>query len=403
MKSTLLLLSVVIFYLPITAQNPYSQQIAEQEKLLTDIDSKRDKILATIEELRLKRNMFELKQYGLPLMKDSGSTYFHSAYALNYNEAAEQPNWVAHIISPEITNGVITRTNDFRIDPLVKTGTANKNDYWESGYDRGHLAPSADFKWSQKALSESYLYSNMTPQIPELNRERWAQLEDFLREYVVEHQRPLYVVTGAIFDRGLDSIGPNRVAVPKRFYKVVLDYGTQPMRSIAFILPNEYCKYPVLSYAVKVDSVENITKIDFFNKLSMATQNITENTFVDSVWRTGKGKNNVTPLRKEELPKGAINSIDAKNYNGKTATVCGTIVATKYNEKAGSTFLNFDQKFPDQLFYISIWKDDLLNFPYQPHIELLNKQVCVTGTVTLIRDIPTINIKNEKAMTIGEQ
>lgn len=398
----LTLLFVIFFSVSAIAQNNIAADIAAQEKQLAELDAKRNQVLNTLETLRLKRNINDLKQIGLPIMKDSGTTYFHSAYAFNYNEPAEQSNWVAHIISPEITGGIITRTNDFRADSLVKTGTATKADYWNLGYDRGHLAPSADFKWSLKALSESYLYSNMSPQSPELNRERWAQLEDMLREYVVAYQRPIYVVTGPIFDKDLDSIGPNRVAVPKRFYKVALDYTVKPMRTIGFVMPNQYCKYPVMHYAVSVDSVESITKIDFFSGVESEVQNAIEKNYTDSLWLPEKKKNNVAPLRPDELPKGAVNSVDAKNYANKTAKVCGTIVATKYSDKTGSTFLNFDQKFPDQLFYISIWKSDLSNFPYQPHIELLNKEVCVTGTVTLNRGIPTINIKNEKPLEIAE-
>eukprot|EP01034_Spumella_vulgaris_P014041 gene14041-17932_t len=185
----------------------------------------------------------------------------------------------------------------------------------------------------------------MAPQVPDLNRERWAALEDQLREYVVQHKRPLYVVTGPIWDKDLDSIGPNRVAIPKRFYKVALDYTVQPMRAVGFILPNEYCKYPVMHYAVPVDSVEKIAKINFYPKVATAVQNAAEKSYVDSLWLPPKEKGNIAPMHKGELPKGAVNSVDAKNLDGKTATVCGTIVATKYNEKSGSTFLNFDQKF----------------------------------------------------------
>lgn len=402
MKPTLTFTIFVLLCATAWSQPNIRGEIAAKEKELADLDRKRDQLLQSLENLRLKRNSYDLREIGLPVLKDSGTTYTHSAYVFNYNEPAEQPNWVAHIISPEIADGIITRTNDFRVDTLVKTGTATKSDYWQSGYDRGHLAPSADFKWSLKALSESYLYSNMTPQVPDLNRERWAALEDQLREYVVQYKRPLYVVTGPVWDTGLDSIGPNRVAVPKRFFKVALDYTVQPMRAVGFILPNAYCKYPVMHYAVPVDSVEKITKINFYPKVSTAIQNAAEKTYVDSLWLPLKEKGNVAPLRKDELPKGAVNSVDAKNLEGKTATVCGTIVATKYTEKSGATFLNFDQKFPDQLFYISIWKDDLPNFPYQPHVELLDKPVCVTGAVTLNKGIPTINIKNEKPLEVFE-
>lgn len=384
------------------SQNNIRAEIAAQEKQLAGLDSGREEVQKKLETLRLKRNIQDLREIGLPLMRDSGTTYYHSAYVFNYNEPAEQANWVAHVISPEITDGIITRTNDFRTDSLVKTHTAGKTDYWNSGYDRGHLAPSADFKWSARALSESYLYSNMTPQRPELNRERWAQLEDMLREYVVSKQRPLYVVTGPVLDRGLDSIGPNRVAVPKRFYKVAVDYTAKPARAIGFVLPNEACPYPVMHYALPVDSVESITRIDFFAKMPKAAQAAAEKTYTDSLWLPDKQKGNTAPLRKALLPPGAVNSVDARNYENKKVKVCGTIVATKYTEKSGATFLNFDQQFPDQLFYISIWKSDLPNFPYTPHLELMNKKVCVTGTVTLNKGIPSINIKNEKSLEISE-
>ncbi|MCG9912341.1 MAG: DNA/RNA non-specific endonuclease [Flavobacteriales bacterium] len=396
-------LSVLLVFLFTTQAFAQTDAIIAKEKELTQLDKKRENLLADLEVLKLKRNLADLQRIGLPVMKDSGTTYSHSAFIFNYNESAEQANWVAHIISPEITSGIITRTNDFRVDSLVKTGSADLNDYWMLGYDRGHLAPSADFRWSLKALSESYLYSNMAPQHAELNRERWAEAEDLLRAFVVDNQRPLYVVTGPVLEPGLDSIGPNRVAVPKRFYKVAIDYTQNPPQSIGFVMPNIYCKYPVMYYALPVDSVENLTGIDFFSRLPQDVQAKSESTRTDSVWLVKSARGNVAPLRKDQLPKGAINTLDAKNYEGKTAKVCGKIVATKYSEKSGSTFLNFDQKFPDQLFYISIWKSDLPNFPYEPHRVLLNKNVCVTGKVTLNRGIPTINIKNEKAMEIFEE
>ncbi len=378
------------------------EAIPAKEKELAELDARRNALLKELEELKLLRNRKDLVKWGTPVFADSGTTHFKSAFAFNYNERAEQANWVAHIISPEIKDGIITRTNNFRSDPDVKSGTAGEKDYWKSGYDRGHLAPSADFRWSLNALSESYFYSNMTPQKSELNRERWAQLEDMLRQYVEEYGRPLYVVTGPVLEPGLDSIGPNRVAVPRRFYKAVFDFSSAQPRGVAFIMPNGYCKYPVMYYAVSVDSVEKITRLNFWPKLNTTQENSVERTFSDSLWLVKKAKGNEAPLSKEEMPAGAVNSVEAKELDGKKATVCGRIVATKYSEKSGATFLNFDQKFPDQLFYISIWKTDLPNFPYQPHLSLEGKLTCVTGMVSLNRNIPTINIKNEKALQFLE-
>lgn len=395
----------VLFISLIFFLSAFGQQslIAEKEKALQELETRRSKLLEELEELKLRRNISDLVKWGLPVLADSGKTYFRSAFVFNYNESAEQANWVAHIISPEISSGIITRTNNFRVDSGVVTGSADINDYWMLGYDRGHLAPSADFRWSLRALSESYLYSNMSPQKAELNRERWAQLEDMLRMYVMEYNRPLYVVTGPVLEPGLDSIGPNRVAVPGRFYKVALDYTVSPPQGIGFVMPNTYCKYPVMYYALPIDSVEALTGINFFSRLSAQQEAASESRFTDSLWLVQAAKGNVSPLGKSELPKGAVNTLEARDYVGKKAKVCGRIVATKYSEKSGATFLNFDQKFPDQLFYISIWKSDLPNFSYQPHLALEGKMVCVTGTVNLNRDIPTINIKNEKALEVLDE
>ena len=108
--------------------------------------------------------------------------------------------------------------NNFRKDELVTSGTASKADYWYSGYDRGHLAPSADFRWSKTALSESYFYSNMAPQLPELNREKWAELENAIREYVIENKIQVYVVTGGILNDSLPRMQnkgrENEVSIP---------------------------------------------------------------------------------------------------------------------------------------------------------------------------------------------
>ncbi len=68
------------------------------------------------------------------------------------------------------------------------------------------MAPSADFRWSKTALSESYLYSNISPQLADLNRKGWADLEDMIRTYVYENNQDLFVVTGPVLKKGLTKI-----------------------------------------------------------------------------------------------------------------------------------------------------------------------------------------------------
>jgi endonuclease G len=168
-----------------------SQSINEKIKLATtqllSIEQQRRQINEKIELLKLERIQQSLEETGLPALQAGDVLVRHSAYSLAYVEKYEQARWVAHIILPDVVNGTVTRTNDFRIDEKVKTGSAVEADYflkkmkadssWEYdafGYDRGHLAPSADFRWSAVALSESYYYSNMSPQLADFNRGKWG-------------------------------------------------------------------------------------------------------------------------------------------------------------------------------------------------------------------------------------
>jgi endonuclease G len=151
--------------------------------------------------------------------------------------------------------------------PAPKKGSGVDSIYAYDGFgwDRGHLAPSADFRWSEQALSESFFYSNMSPQLADFNREGWAELEGLLRGYVVRAGHQLVVVTGGVLKEGLSTIdrGVNRVSIPEQFYKVVLD--VEAGKAIGFLMPNEKLRYPLAHYAVSVDAVEALTGLDFFN------------------------------------------------------------------------------------------------------------------------------------------
>ena len=374
------------------------------EKEQADLKAQQLKVADQLETLRLKKIREDLRQVGLPTVPADRDQALveHSAMLLSYNEQHEQPNWVAHMVIPAVNEGTLTRTNDFRPDSLVATGTAVKADYWYSGYDRGHLAPSADFRWSRRAISESYFYSNMAPQRPELNRERWAELEGFLRRYIWATNEPLYIITGPIFEADMATItqGPNTVSIPKYFYKVVLDHTGDGHKAIAFILPNGTCSKPLVSYAVSIDEVERRTGLDFFPKLAAGEQTNLEaqNRFAD--WEATKPGEigEQKPLATSERPKNTLNSLEAELFINKKACVCGTVVSTR-KTNGGSIFFNFDAKFPNHTFSGSIWASNANNFSYDPEVEFLGKKLCITGKITDYKGKPTMNIDHEKRVT----
>ncbi|MBI5218597.1 MAG: DNA/RNA non-specific endonuclease [Bacteroidia bacterium] len=370
--------------------------IKEKEAELFSVKKSEEALNSKLEDLKLQRVRRDIQARGLPKAEENKLVVNHSAMTICWDDDYNIARWVAHIITPDIIYGAMSRTNDFRKDSLLRKNTADKNDYWNSGYDRGHLAPSADFKWSKRAVSESYFYSNMAPQRPELNRERWADMEDKLRKYVAEYKEQLYVVTGGILKKSLPAIGEHQVTVPELFYKVVLDYEGDEKKGIGFIMPNGKCEFPVMNYAVSIDSVEKLAGIDFFASLSEDEEQKIESSFDIKKWYIEKEKDEELPLDPKTLPKKTFNTVQAKVLIGEKATVCGTVVSTKYHEKSGGTFINLDQKFPNQIFTITIWKTDRVNFSYTPEKELPGRKICVTGIVDTNKGVPSMTIKREK-------
>lgn len=199
-------------------------------------------------------------------------------YSLCYRESYEQAEWSAYCLRAFMLQKNTKRTNDFRPDPQITTGSATLADYKRSGYDRGHLTPAGDMVFSKEAMSETFYMSNMCPQAAAFNRGIWKDLEDQVREWVRTYGAA-YIVSGPVLSKPADeypSIGESKVAVPEYFYKVILvpifqDDSDQDspeecadLMAIAFVIPNKGCDGDFWRYAASVDEVEQITGLDFF-------------------------------------------------------------------------------------------------------------------------------------------
>lgn len=207
----------------------------------------------------------------------------HRYYSLGYCEDWEQAAWVVERLKPEMLIKGNERTDDFREDPLVSTRSASPADYQRSGYDRGHLAPAADFSFDKLAVSESFFMSNMSPQTPNLNRYAWRDIESWVRK-VVKRERDVVVVTGPIVGNKPKRIGKNQVAVPQAYFKAILDL-TPPRKMIAFVYPNaKSVQNKPAMYVRKVDYVEDLTKLDLFATLPDEEENALESEARISEW-----------------------------------------------------------------------------------------------------------------------
>lgn len=185
-------------------------------------------------------------------------------YYVSYNKERRVPNWVAWHLTADHTNGNYYRNGEFFTeDTDVPRPRAADSDYYGSGYDRGHLCPSGDNKWSQKAQTQSFLFTNVCPQNHDLNKGDWNDLEIQCR-YWAKRWGELYIVAGPVFyNDARRTIGKNKVAVPDAFFKVVLN-DNRKAKAIGFIYPNKSGHKDMNEYLKPVDEIERLTGIDFF-------------------------------------------------------------------------------------------------------------------------------------------
>jgi endonuclease G, mitochondrial len=411
------LLYLVIFFLApgIIYSQSIESKLAGLDLQLDSIAKAQAIITEKIENLKLERIRRDLLAAGLPSNEKQSNIVWHAAYVLEYDEAFEQARWVAHIITPDVLSGIVSRTNDFRPDSLIRSGSAVEADYFLKqlqpdstykydafGYDRGHLAPSADFRWSAKALSESYLYSNMSPQLGAFNREAWASVEDKVRGYLYSNpSSQLYVVTGPVLKEGLPKIerGVNKVSIPEFYWKVAIDPVKK--KGIGFIMPNRKITQAVEGFAVTIDSVERYTGYDFFSNLPAAIQNDAESQRELADWFPLIAKGDVEPVKATDLKRGQINTEIAAQWinSSQEITVTGTVVSGRAS-KSGNILLNLDKQFPNQVFTVFIKKENIPNFSYDILTHLKGKRVFVTGKVSGMDGMPVMYVDYEKQVLV---
>ena len=403
-----------ILGLTLQAQNELNGKIQQ-------IDSLRDKekeLLLEIEQFKLEQGLLQLKRVGYPVSKKSLEVKDYKGFVVGFDCEYKMAAWTFHQLNTDVTFGSNSRTNDFRIYSTIHCGTAKEVDYFETktngdgttqtrgfGFDRGHLVPSADLKWSKAAMSETYYYSNITPQRAEFNQGSWAQLESLVRRIVDNEKKSLFVLTGPILHRGLEVNyeSENKLKIPEFYYKIIADLSTENPRGMAFLMPNKKCDSKLSNYVVPIDSIERLTGLDFFTLISDSLEQKIEGKGDFFAWDVKSYSKNVEPLNPLELPKGYFNTEQAASKVGSTVSIVGKVVGKKFDSKSQSTFLNLDKEFPNQIFTITIWNDARRNFSFKPETAYDGKYIVVTGKIELDKNgIPKINVKREEQIQFWE-
>lgn len=200
------------------------------------------------------------------LPADSAQYLCKTNYAVHYRYDTKTAEYVVEHVTLADVTGPARRRDNFRADPdIPPEHQARLQDYVGSGYDRGHLSPSAMNTQNDLIMSESFFLTNMVPQVPNHNRGIWRILELKIRGWV-RAGAELYVITGTAYAADAATVGPGQVAVPTHMWKVIVDPGSN--QGIGFFLPNTAIPVKDLpQYIVSIREIEQLTGIDFHPEL----------------------------------------------------------------------------------------------------------------------------------------
>ena len=212
---------------------------------------------------------------------DEGQILRRKGYTVSYNRKTKRPNWVAWRLTKQHTYGDNRRDfMQFEEDPDVGRPRATDDDYFRSGYDRGHMCPSGDNKWDAEAQRQSFLFTNICPQNHYLNKEEWNDLEIQCRRWARRYGQ-VYIACGPLFEgNDIKKIGKNKVHVPTGFFKVVLA-NSGKAKAIGYIFDNRRQSNPRVC---TVDEIEQLTGLDFFSPLDDKIEEKVEVTADISQW-----------------------------------------------------------------------------------------------------------------------
>jgi DNA/RNA endonuclease G (NUC1) len=208
-------------------------------------------------------------------------------YVVSYNSGRKVPNWVSWELNSSYL-GTTARQDDFRPDDTLPASLpqASLADYSSSGFDRGHMCPSADRTLTVAANSQTFFLTNMVPQAANNNRGPWEKLEADVRT-LASAGNEVFIIAGGVFGSSPRTIGSG-VVVPDQTFKVVVVVGAGQgvsavntnTRVIGVLMPNDDSQISLSadwrSFRVSVDTIEAQTGYDFLSDVDPAIQAVIE-------------------------------------------------------------------------------------------------------------------------------
>lgn len=240
--------------------------------------------------------------------------------AIEWNAAMRHSSWVAFSFDSTTSQDNVKRGDAWGWDPLipVELGKVIEDDHKSDGYDKGHLCASEDRVYCKEANDQTFLYSNISPQIGSFNQKYWAKLEALIQKWGRSTQNgvydKVYVAKGGTINKLLkdwtgkqkanDGLYPtadadgksnpkskNGLVVPAYYYMAILAEKDGKFQAIGFLVPHSEdlpakpTTADLQAYTCSIAHLEEQTGIDFFCNLKDNVEREVESAFRLEDWQ----------------------------------------------------------------------------------------------------------------------
>lgn len=390
---------------------PSATELLAREKTFFEKAKQLKAAEAEYEASKLAFIQSELLQWGTPKMSVAAQETAlqkraYPGYLVGFSAEHRQPQWSYHAIERDIFDVCLEREENF-FEDLSLTGAARLSQYRSSGFQRGHMAPAADFRWSPKASVASNTLSNIAPQSSELNEGLWAELEISVRHYlqVRDSLGELLVVTGPLLESGLKKLKDTTgVSIPKKFFKVVVNLKDQ--QGFAFLMESsaqkadpDQIEAELRKRAMSIESLEKLLRINFFPNFTTAqVKNIESKLDMDEWFAVpGESLGHIPPaITDPRLLTDAFNTaaITPQNLKSKKAVV-GTITKVSVGPSGGVTLFLDDHRV-----LVQVLASDAAKFNNPALKEMLGKVVRVEGTISADGDRFKMSVRDPLKLVV---
>lgn len=209
----------------------------------------------------------------------------YTGFTVNFNKDNHTPNYVAWELTSSETSGSADRSKyTYWVDNSVEGCLNTDYAYSTTSYERGHMCPAADQKWSEAAMKDCMAMTNMVPQLSSLNGGMWATLENKERDWA-NRDGAIWIVAGPLYtESDKQYIGKAQARVPSACFKAILYYNGNYSRAIAFVMTNGSNPGNLKDYAMSIDDLEKELGYDLFSALPDDIETKVEASFNYNDW-----------------------------------------------------------------------------------------------------------------------